>query len=328
MFFRIVKTNYKQREYQYLKLLESYRVGDKSKQRRIMNLANMDHLPEAKINNVLEILQEVTSLGKSMREYGIGWGRNFKTSLLFALERCFNPSGPVSENVLKRVFLTEKQKYAYRRERKEDFQALLQKTICGLSSSKAIFLLVRQLDEIPSEVDAKGIFVFYGDGFPLEYKLSGTDTLFVQDLIKQYRPDFFLTFLCEKSYNAHILQDVLGEKGDNLQQVYLHRQVSNWMGKTVFSTDKYYLKVEDQAGPKDVEQGISVLSESIEHLTYVTERMAAITHGSCLPCNDLVDIFWASFLFKKIILSSFQKEGISFSCSGGEGTVNLTDSVW
>ncbi|KJS16672.1 MAG: hypothetical protein VR69_08405 [Peptococcaceae bacterium BRH_c4b] len=305
MYFRLVKANYRGREYSYLRLSESYRDGDKSRQRMIMNLANLDHLPESKMIYVMETLQELIKLGKEMNKCGLTWWKHYKTSMIMALERVFYPSQSPA-NTIKRVFLSENKKKERRGGTAEDYSENMLKIITHNKKPGGIIILIKQLAGVFNS-NLTGVFVFDDCGFPLRYDLFDSDVVCVQNIKKHYSKDFFLLFICEKSYNSQEIR----KAGDEAQIIYVQRQ-ANAVLNTATTIEKYYLVSARKADTEIVGRGIGVISESGEHMDYVAKRMTSAIKGVSLPGVDIMNIYFTSLLYMKIIVNAFAEKRIDF----------------
>lgn len=258
MYFRLVKANHNRKEYQYLRLSESYRDGDKSRQRLVMNVANLSDLSRQEAGSVVDKLQNVIKTAKEQNKYNMPRGKHYKTSIIMAVERIFNPFG-CAESVLERVILSEKKQSACSKKTVEWPLSERAEEFGSKDVSKGVILLVKKLDQVINrESAATAFFMFEHGGLPLECFLSGTNINSLREAAEKYKPAFFLYLLCEKSYNSHEFKDELLDKGEKPQLVYMHK-----LGTKTPSTDKYYLISRGRVGKKNVEQAVSLVSDSI-----------------------------------------------------------------
>ncbi len=65
MFFRVVPKRYKDRTYEYLQLIESYRDGDRTRQRVIHSFGNLEHIPEQQRRQLVRSLQRALGLDET-----------------------------------------------------------------------------------------------------------------------------------------------------------------------------------------------------------------------------------------------------------------------
>lgn len=107
LFFRIVASRYKKKKYQYLRLMESYRDGDKVKQKELMTLANLTETHPNNTNDILDSLRQLISISNSISSYT---GGSAQVSLLLALEAAFQPKKICPVNILEETLSREKEK--------------------------------------------------------------------------------------------------------------------------------------------------------------------------------------------------------------------------
>lgn len=108
MFFRIVNTKYKEKEYHYLKLLESYRHGKNIKQRALMNIRNLNHMSHDQAEDFTRELQQILALGKTFRDKKLLEPRLVDIAFLLAAEYSLKPK-VINGNKLKKM-LADKEK--------------------------------------------------------------------------------------------------------------------------------------------------------------------------------------------------------------------------
>lgn len=100
MFFRIVSAKYKKKRYHYLRVMESYRKGNKVKQKELMTLTSLNHMSQEKIDHIMNELKKIqvycTVLNKNSS--GCAW-----ISLLVALDIVFQPKKPCPLPILQQI---------------------------------------------------------------------------------------------------------------------------------------------------------------------------------------------------------------------------------
>ncbi|GBF35274.1 hypothetical protein DCCM_4397 [Desulfocucumis palustris] len=313
MYFRLVKANHNGKEYQYLRLSESYRDGDKSRQRLIMNVANLSDLSRQKAESVVDKLQNVIKRARELRKYDMPWGKYYKIAIIMAVERIFKPSG-CAEDVLGRVILSEKKRPS--RSKKTVRRSFPDQAgeYGGREISRGLILLVKRLDQVINRESATAFFVFGHNGLPLKCFLPGTDINSLREVAEKYKPAFFLYLLCEKSYNAHEFKNVLLEKGEKPQLVYMYKP-----GTETAGAEKYYLISRGRAARKNVELAVSLVSQSIEHMYYVFRRLKPFVKNTGFYWKDAAEVFFTSQFYKKLIMDALLSDGIDFVRRGKQG---------
>lgn len=175
MFFRTSTLNYKNKKYVYLKIVENYRADSKVKQRELMNLANLNHLPDGDVSLLVNSLNDVLAACKTLGPLTQG---SAKLSFLCALEKIFRPKKNNLDSLYSEIFFQEKLNKAANNCDSKAFLLELHKIAAGIngqiehirieyvSPSENIKLL--DLDDIKNLLI---IFFVTEEGLPVEFNV-------------------------------------------------------------------------------------------------------------------------------------------------------------
>ncbi|MFZ5634323.1 MAG: hypothetical protein ACOY40_15900 [Bacillota bacterium] len=313
MFFRVVNARYKEREYTYLKLLESHRHGDKIKHKQVVNLSNINHLPADRIKPLFDDLNRTLAVFRDISESAPPSCRYLKTSYLLALENAFNVSQHYQDQDLKEIILLDqKRKYNYLHD--NILFELVSKKALEYGISSDLFCWVENI------TGCLVCFLMDSTGFPLKFIVLDeqreeeiTNTLGL--IIKDRQPGFFLATACERLYNSFQLLELMEkEKSYIVKEIFLVKQLTNWPGRPDVIMEKILLcgSASEQKDEKISGALLAVISLK-DHIAYVNSRVDIITGGP-LSARDLACTYFISLFFKKMfdvvmVRHAFSKKG-------------------
>lgn len=315
LFFRVVNARYKDREYTYLKLLESHRQGDKIKHKQLVNLSGINQLPAARIKLLFDDLSKSLALYKEISELPPASCRHLKASYLLALENAFKVSGNIQDQYFSEVLKDRKTKHT-RSDENKLFDLAFEKA-SEYGNSSEIFCWVENVSTGNNDKGLLTCFLLNGSGFPLKYKvLSGTEGEEIRDLpdlkIKEIEPEFFLAPACERLDNI-LRQMGLSEKekGYAFREIFLFKQLAGWPGTPDFSMEKILIcgtgyALEDEK----VNKALLAVTDLKNHQAHVYDRIRSVSGSRSLPDQDLICTYFISYFFKRVIDSIMIKHNI------------------
>lgn len=305
MFFRVVNARYKEKEYTYLKLLESHRYGDKIKHKQLVNLSNINHLPADRIKPLLEDLSKTLTVFRELSGSVSSSCKYLKTSYILALEKAFNIPQSSQDHDLKETILSDLRKRHCCHNDQPMFD-YISKTYPEYGFSPETYCWVECSGNNPQK---NHLVCYLMDirGFPLKYAFidgpSDKTITSIHGLIFQEKtPAFFLARSCERIYSLFQLPGAVAkEKGYVFKEIYLVEQMADCPDKTELLMEKVSL-----CGPVLMmkEERISAaLLAAIglkDHVTHVIGRINSVRGTFPLSDRDLVCTCFLSLFFRKI----------------------------
>lgn len=188
MFFRTSTLNYKNKKYVYLKAVENYRTGSKVKQRELMNLANLNHLPDGDISLLVNSLNDVLAACKTLSPFTRGSAR---LAFLCALEKIFHPKKNNINSLYREIFFQEKANKTSNNCDHKAFLLDLNKTVLDLTGP--IEYITLEYASLPEDLklldltDIKNLFIIFlvtNQGLPIEFKVVNVHNPIIKDLQK------------------------------------------------------------------------------------------------------------------------------------------------
>ncbi len=306
LFFRVVNARYKDRQYAYLKLLESQRLGDKIKHKQLVNLSIASRLPPEKIKPLFDDLTKSIVFYKEIAELLPSSCRYLKTAYLLALENAFKVPQHVQDRDLREIIRTDS-KIKHTDPDEDEFFNLFYKKARDYGILPQIIGWIENLENERQENSLLACFLTDSTGFPLMFKNLGRETgkeaAGLKDLkTKNLKPEFFLAPACERIYNTFRLMEPV-EKGKScvVQEIFVVKQLNGWSGKPEFSLKKLLVY-----GPASVVReekiGRALLAVAglKNHLDYVSSRIGMATRGHPVPAHELICTYFLSMFFKKM----------------------------
>lgn len=323
MFFRIVTTRYKNKEYSYLKLLESYRSGNKIKQRVLINIVNLDRIPRQTAKMLTEELHDNLEFCNSLRYFSTTGARFSKLSYIFALEKAFKTVKGCSESEIREIYLNEKNKTRYYSRDREQFYNLIHNKVINTDNTPEAVFWSKKLNQILSSADNN---LFLGvllntRGLPLRYVIfrrQNPNALgdILAELKAVYRLNRIIPLICEETYQCFIADQLSNRDTRNpTPEVFLHRQSTNWLGQTNFVTERYFILNCFNHGNDEISQIIQLINEFADYLGRCTERVQNLLTDSSLSAGDILDITIISHLLYKLIILTLNKNNLTLSGS-------------
>ncbi|MCL6611547.1 MAG: hypothetical protein K6T66_08415 [Peptococcaceae bacterium] len=306
LFFRLVNARYKDRQYSYLKLLESRRQGDKVRQKQLVNLSVANQLPADRIKPLFEDLSGSIGLYKEISELLPPSCRHLKTSYLLALENSFKISQHTRNNDLGEIIQADRRIKHTLRDRNALFELILEK-VREYGIPKELIGWVEDLDIGNHKNNLLACFLLDSSGFPLKYmqlsREKGEEVKGLQDLkIKNMAPEFFLAPACERLYNAFRLTGHKEkEKGCVFKEIYFVRQLTGRTGKTELGMERLLIYGPESAmRDENISKALLAVTALKDHLAYVINRIGKTTGEYSMPPEDLVCTYFLSLFFKRI----------------------------
>jgi len=298
LFFRVVNARYKEREYVYLKLLESRREENKVKHIQLVNLSNVGHLPADRMKPLHDALSKTLALYKVLVESGPPWCRYLKTSYLLALENAFKVEHRCRDQDLRDVLRQDGKRKQNSFFDEDTFTRLIKEKSQEHGDPRGFMCWLENTT----------CFVVDSSGLPLSLSQLGSQmgedvVEFLLNLrIEEEVPEFFLANTCERLYNTFQLMAVLEkEKGYTVKEIFVYKQLTDWSGKPELRMEKMLICGSAAAmGDNRVNQAILSINSLKSHISYVSERIRSITGGNPLPEQDLSCTYFTSSFFYKI----------------------------
>lgn len=298
LFFRVVNARYKEREYVYLKLLESRREGNKVKHKQLANLSSVGQLLSERIKPLYDDLSKTLALYKELLESRPPWCRYLKTSYLLALENAFKVEHPCRDQDLRDLLLQDGKRKQSSISDENIFNRLIHEKSLEYGDPRGFMCWLENMN----------CFLVDSSGLPLSFSQLGSDmgeevVNFLLNLrIEENDPEFFLANTCERFYNTFQLMAVLEkEKGYTVKEIFVYRQLTDWSGKPDLSMEKMLIcGSAESMNDKRVNQALMSVNSLKSHIGYVSERIGSITRGNPLPDQDLTCTNFISSFFYKI----------------------------
>ncbi len=305
LFFRVVNARYKDRQYAYLKLLESHRQGDKIKHKLLVSLSMANQLPVNKIKPLFDDLTKTIADYKEISELLPPSCRYLKTAYLLALENSFKVSQRTDRDFGEIIRADGKVKHNLAVEN-AFFDLILAKAgEYGLSPE--LFGWVENLEDRKNKKDIPACFLIDSAGFPLRFthlsREKGEEISGLTDLkLNNLQPEFFLAQACERLYNNIQLSGLSKkEKGLVFKEVYVLKHINGWSGNVDFNMEKILIWGPEQAlQDKKVNKALLAVTNAKNHLSYVSHRIVSATRGYPISAQDLMCTYFISLFFKKI----------------------------
>lgn len=304
MFFRVVTTKYKDKEYQYLKLLESYRNGENIKHRVFMNITNLNQMDRDQADGLIQELQQILALGKTFRQKKFLGPRLMDIVFLLAAEYSLKPKVFCNDKQIKKM-LTEKKKRNYHLIKTEGIAKQL-RSIASLHSStdKALFWVQASNKFNLSRDEGLGI-LFNCQGFILGYL-----NIDMQD--EQNSPEEFQQII-KDSKDIPVLHSIIYEAAFpeqvnyNLENVSEIELTSGFGKHNAKETKKLYVinhPGHRQCNEKDIYKSISEINHS---QNWFNKRLQPALKENGLDGEAMVDLWTVAHTFYKLINQTAQK---------------------
>ncbi|MFZ5590265.1 MAG: hypothetical protein ACOY81_00415 [Bacillota bacterium] len=307
MFFRVVRTKYKDKQYKYLKLLESVRQGRRVMQRQVYNLGNVSHLSDEQLTNLVHDLEKVLYLVDHLTGYELSWGKFPRTSFLVALEYCLDP-GPknIDLQLFKRSLNTEKVKRMYFRQQATSFWSFLVEHLPHFVSENKVIIFTCHLPA--ALVAGKNLLLdiaFNSQGYPLDYKMAEGYIYQLKNFISHIDERFSnankVIVSSERVYNNYVLPACQHDSEKGGQEILLHRQSVNWQGRLVGQSSRlYYLDMSGGlSAPAD--EAVSIVVDYLNFQDTLLASLPASGDSGGDGLSDMMDIYITSYFFKQCL---------------------------
>lgn len=249
MFFRIVTTRYKDKEYHYLKLLESYRYGENIKQRVLMNISTLNHINRDQADGLTRELQQILALGKKFKEKKLLAPGLVDLAFLLATEYSLKPK-LIYGSKLKKM-LAEKEKRNAHLISSEAVIKNIKAIVSAQSNTNEAILWIQDTDEpISNGPEALGIlfncrgYVF--GHFPV--KISGQVNW--QEKVQQHvKENIGSSLLCIIISEKFFQDGIPGPSLENYSEIYIQLGSGRSAAKEV---KKFYVATLSQKYPVDI----------------------------------------------------------------------------
>lgn len=306
LFFRVVNARYKERQYVYIKLLESQRQGDKIRHRQLVNLSVINQLPADRIKPLFEELNKSIAVYKEISKLAPDSCRYVKTSYLLALENAFNVSHHAQDSDSGGITLSDRKTKHILQDENIFFDLILEiARRYGLSPGTIGW--VENIENCTQDNNQLALFLLDSGGFPLKFQVlegkTGEGITGLPDFkTNNEGPEFFLAPSCERLYNA-LGRLGLSEKenGYTFKEVFLLKEMAGLPGTPDLSMEKLLLfGPESSLQDKKVNSALLAVTGLKKHIAYVRDRLAIQTEGKPQPAQDLICTYFISLFFKKI----------------------------
>jgi hypothetical protein len=319
LFFRLVNTRYKEKEYVYLKLLESRREGNKIKHTQLVDLSNIEQLRDAyRVRSLTNDLNRTLFLYREISESGPAWCKYLKTSYLLALENAFNVKHLCRDRDFREVLLLDgKRKYGDIFNENDFYSLIYQKASEGGMSNSLICWIENITSGTEDEDEILTCFLLDSSGFPLKFiilpgqqggEVSGLPNFRVEDR----KPEFFLAPACERLYNTFLLMELAEKEKDYVfKEIFLCKQSADCSGKPDFTMEKLMV-CGSKASLKDekINGAVLAVTNLKNHIDYINQRIGRVAASQPLTAQDLVCTYFISSFFKKMFDDIILKHNI------------------
>lgn len=304
LFFRTVASKYKKKKYQYLRLMESYRDGDKVKQKELMTLANLTQTPANKINDILDDLRQLITISSSLSSYT---GGSAHLSLILALETAFQPKKICPVTVLEETISREREKKEGPFRDSELFFRLLKKYHAGQPGNSDLIFWANKAG-IPGSVESTWIgYLMNSAGFPLQYFLfekNGNDTEKLTNVLaalkRTYKTEPIWIFL-PTYFNQASPFNIIYPDGYTQTSVVICQQRTNWVEYPAFSAEQYTVFTDiNSAPPEKARELINITSNFLKYFRWYNERINLVT-DEIITEEDFLDMCIMTHLFGRLI---------------------------
>ena len=298
MFYRVVNTSYKDKEYLYVKLLESRREAGKVRHIQLVNLSSNIQMRPDKIKPLIEDLNKTLVFYKGITDSGLPWSKYLKAAYIMALENSFKVERRCGEQDFREILL---------RDSKKKYTGIYDETLFN----ELIFKKTSQWGD-PGDlvcwIEKENALILDNRGFPLrllplkEKKVKETAELLLGLGIGDCRIKFFLGNSCELLYNTFHCMTRLEKKSNyTVRDVFLFRQLTDFSGDPASLIDKVLVMgtgepVNDELLKLAMVSVIDIKS----HCEFVGRRIESATGATDIPEKDLNGMYFISSLFKKI----------------------------
>ena len=221
MFFRIVTARYKDKEYHYLKLLESYRYGDTIKQRVLMNISTLNHINRDQADGLTRELQQILALGKTFKEKKLLSPGLVDLAFLLATEYSLKPK-MIYGNKLKRM-LTEKEKRNAHLISSEAIINNIKNIIPEQGAEGEAILWIQAFDEIIPN-NTKGLAILFNcQGYIIgHFPVKNFGQVHWQEEVQRYVKDSLgLSLLCILISEKAFQDELCGPSLENCSELYI-----------------------------------------------------------------------------------------------------------
>lgn len=299
LFLRVVNTRYKDKEYIYLKLLESRREGDKVKHKQLVNLSGTGHLQADRIKPLYDDLNKTLGVYKEILESAPPWCRYIKTAYLLALENAFLLEQRIQDRDLREILLQDGRRkhtaffdenifYGLIRQKSHECQPF-RGFICWLEN-QACYLV--DLNGFPLKISALS-----------EQQGEEAANFLLNIEIEDREPEFFLARACERFYDTFSLMGRLKkDKGYTTREIFIYKQLTDWSGKPDLNMEKMLIcGASPSLSEQQVNEALMAVNTLKSHFGYVRDRIISVTKGSPPPDHDLTSTCFISSFFYKMI---------------------------
>lgn len=304
MFFRIVASRYKKKKYQYLRLMESYREGDRVKQRELMTLANLTQTPAQTINDILEDLRQLITISNSLSSHT---GGSAQLSLLLALEMTFQPKKICPAAFLEETLSREREKKEVTSRDPELFFRLIQKYHSRQPEHPDLIFWANKTS-IPGSSESPWTgYLMNSAGFPLQYFLfdknrpAGEELAGILARLKEaYPTESLWTFLPIYFHQTGPL-DIIYPDGFTKSNVVICQQRNDWPDHTALSAEQYTVYTNTDSKPSGkIRELINTAGNFLKYYRWHIERTNLIADGIFAE-EDFLDMCFMLHLFGKLI---------------------------
>ncbi|MFZ5651929.1 MAG: hypothetical protein ACOY4I_13920 [Bacillota bacterium] len=295
----MVNTRYKDKEYIYLKLLESRREGDKVKHKQLVNLSGIGHLQADRIKPLFDDLNKTLGVYKETVESGPPWCRYLKTAYLLALENAFRLEHRIQDRDLREILLQDGKRKHTSLFNENMFYGLIRKKTHEYEPFRGFICWLENQD----------CYLVDLNGFPLKFSTlseqQGEEVAnFLFNIkIEDREPEFFLARACERFYDTFSLMGLLNkEKGYTTKEIFIYKQLTDWSGKPDLNTEKMLICGSPQSiSEQHVNEALMAVNNLKSHFDYVRDRIVSVIKGNPPPDQDLTCTCFVSSFFYKII---------------------------
>lgn len=293
-----MSTRYKEKEYLYLKLLESRREGGKVKHLQLVNLSGILHMQPDRIAPLIEDLNKTLVFYRGISNLGPPWCRFFKISYILALENSFKVERHCHEQDLRELLLAEGKRKQHKIFIEDAFNELI------LNES----LQWGEPGDYTVWIEKESLLLLNERGFPLRSlslscKSSKEAATFLESLaIRDKKPIFFLGYSCELLYNIFRHLARLKKKSEScIREVFLFRQKNGGSGELPTGLDKV-LTLVTATGEADqrVKKAMASVINLKYHEEFVLRRLKPLTADMAATEKEISCTYFISSLFKSI----------------------------
>lgn len=272
MFFRVVTTRYKDKEYHYLKLLESYRHGENIKQRVLMNISTLNHMSREQADGLTRELQQILALGKTFREKKLLDARLIDIALLLATEYSLKPKAFYNKKQIVKM-LADKVKRNSRLVASEGIINHINNIASEHSNTNEALLWVQDSNEFSLKQD-KGLgIIFNSQGYILEiFSFNNSSDPNWQAEVQNFLMDkkgYSVTYII---LDANSFQNIISRPpSESVAQIYLPPGPGRFTAKDL---KKFYVSYQFGSPNYPLDSLVNLLSEIYSSQNWFIRRLS------------------------------------------------------